>query len=305
MAVTSGFFDAELDTQGAPDRLYNSEQFGAIFDGIITDGIFEKYPSSVYDSTNNVWEPFKIAPPTDSTLDHLEVNMNPGRAWFNGTWTLNDDIYAVTLDDRNATLGRVDGIYIKVDKDLRINSIYVSKGENATIPVMTVPSDNPGHVYYHLIAKISIPASGDYEGPVRESDITNMINVSGGSPYATSNVTDPNITTQTILDNLESQFDSYQSRYGDQFEEWFNDIKDSMGGLTADQIVEISQMVAETYCSDYLSGGFPYVSDDCLYLSSSREVPPEVSINFGFVSTSMSRNEFANELTVYTENIGG
>ena len=67
----------------------------------------------------------------------------------------------------------------------------------------------------------------------------------------------------------------------------------------------MGRCVPGAYCSDYLSGGFPYVSDDCLYLSNRRDEPQEVSINFGFVSASMSRNEFANELTVYTENIGG
>ena len=229
--------------------------------------------------------------------------VRPGRAWFDKTWTLNDGDLAIELELRDAQLNRIDGIYIKVDKDARQNSIYVSTGDEAVVPELKKPVDVPGHTTHYLIAKVSVSGSVNITSAISENEITNMIGIEGGAQYVRSNVTDPDITVSTILKNLENQFDSYQSKYGDQFVSWMNDIKDSLGTLSSDQIIEVAELIAEVYNTDYLSGGYPYVSDDCLYLSSAKDVLPPVIINFGFVSGTMYPNDNANELIVYTETI--
>ncbi len=293
MAVTSGFFDAVLNN-GVPDRKYGAEDFGAIFDGIISDGIFKNYPTP--DS-----QPFRVTPTTDASLQHLAVQINPGRAWLDRTWTLNDSTFIKELNsDRDLNSPRIDSIYIKVDKDARMNSIEVFEGAPATVPVPTVPADTQ-HVKYHLIAyiKVSQSGSGSQTDPIREDEITNMINIDGGTPYVKSNINDINVTTETIINNLEQQFDSYQIKYGQDFATWFQSIKDSIGGITPDQVVEVAEMVAETYSSDYLSGVYPYVENTGLYLSSDKKVTPPVIINFGFVSASMSKNPNANEIEIF------
>ena len=302
MAVFSGFFNAS-ESSGKRDRVYSADDFGAIFDGIISDGIFEKYPDSVYDSVSGVWSPFKVVPSDNPVVGHLELIVRPGRAWFDKTWTLNDGDLAIELELRDAQLNRIDGIYIKVDKDARQNSIYVSTGDEAVVPELKKPVDVPGHTTHYLIAKVSVSGSINTTSAISENEITNMIGIDGGAQYVKSNVTDPDITVSTILKNLENQFDSYQSKYGDQFVSWMNDIKDSLGTLSSDQIIEVAELIAEVYNTDYLSGGYPYVSDDCLYLSSAKDVLPPVIINFGFVSGTMYPNDNANELTVYTETI--
>ena len=302
MAVISGFFNAS-ESSGKRDRVYGADDFGAIFDGIISDGIFEKYPDSVYNSETKVWSPFKVIPSNNPAVGHLEVTVKPGRAWFDKTWTLNDADYTVNLESRDAQLDRIDGVYIKIDKDARQNSIYVSTGDEAVNPVLKKPTDVPDHVTYYLLATIYVAGSINSDDLVVSGDITDMINQSGGAPYVKSNVTDPNITVDTILKNLENQFDSYQSKYGDEFTDWMNSIKDNIGSITSDQIIQIAELVANTYSSDYLSGGYPYYSDNCVYLSSSKDVLPSVIINFGFVSGSMYPNSNANELTVYTSEV--
>ena len=302
MAVISGFFNAS-ESSGKRDRVYSAEDFGAIFDGIITDGIFQKYPDSVYDSETNLWSPFKVLPSDNAAVGHLELLVNPGRAWFDKTWTLNDDILTIELESRDTQLDRIDGIYIMVDKDSRQNSIYVSTGDESITPSPKVPTDVPDHVSYHLLATVYVYGSINVDEVIAAKDITNMIGVDGGTPYVQSCVTDPDITVATILTNLENYFDSYQSKYGDEFTAWMDDIKDTLGTLTSDQIIEIAELVANIYSTDYLSGGYPYVSDDCLYLSSAKDVLPPVIINFGFVTGSMYPNPNAKELTVYTGEI--
>lgn len=292
MAVISGFFNASEES-GKRDRVYSADDFGAIFDGIISDGVFEKYGET----------PFKVEASDNASTGHLEVIVKPGRAWFDKTWTLNDSDETVELNSRDAQLNRIDGIYIKVDKDARQNSIYVSTGDEAIAPSLKKPTDIPGHVTHYLIATVYVSANINVDTQIEEKDITNLIGQDGGAPYVESNVTDPDITTTTILNNLENEFDSYQSKYGDEFTAWMNSIKDQLGTITADQIIEIAELIANTYSTDYLSGGYPFISDDCLYLSSAKDVLPPVIINFGFVTGSMYPNELANELTVYTGEI--
>ena len=302
MAVISGFFNAS-ESSGKRDRVYSAEDFGAIFDGIISDGIFEKYPDTVYDAESDSWSPFKVVPSENASTGHLEVTVRPGRAWFDKTWTLNDDDATVNLESRDTQLNRIDGIYIKVDKDARQNGFYVSTGDEAIVPELKKPIDLPVHIFYYLIATVYVSGSVNVDSPILAKDITNMIGQEGGAPYVESNVTDPNITVDTILKNLENQFDSYQSKYGDEFTAWMESVKNSMGTVTSDQIIQIAELVANIYSTDYLSGGYPYYNDDCIYLSSAKNVLPPVIINFGFVTGSMYPNPSANELVVYTGEI--
>ena len=302
MAVISGFFNAS-ESSGKRDRVYSAEDFGAIFDGIISDGIFQKYPDSVYDAETDIWSPYKVLASDNAASGHLELIVSPGRAWFDKTWTLNDSNLTIQLESRDTQLDRIDGVYIKIDKDARQNGFYVSTGEEAIVPELKKPMNLPDHVTYYLIATVYVSGSANVDSPIVAKDITNMIGQDGGAPYVESNVTDPNITTATILKNLENYFNSYQSKYGDEFEAWMEEIQDSLGTITSDQIIEIAELVAKTYNTDYLSGGYPYVTDDCLYLSSAKNVLPPVIINFGFVTGSMYPNENANELTVYTGEI--
>ena len=305
MAVTSGFFDAVLNQSGTPDRKYSADQFGAIFDGIISDGIFEKYPSTVYNSTDKKWEPFKVTGSDDLSINEIDVIVGPGRAWLNKTWTLIEpnDFETVKLDARNLTNPRLDGIYIKIDKGERKNSIYVCTGEttDSTRPALR-PVTNTETVKYHLIATVYV-APGDAVTITENDIITSYVGTADGTPFVESNITDISATTDTILNNLESQFNSYRDEYSDDFKSWFESIKDSIGEMTPDQIIEVAEMVAEAYTTDYLSGGYPFEEDDCLYLSSDKERLPNVIINFGFVSGPLHPNSNANELTVYTEEI--
>lgn len=57
MAVTSGFFNAV-----SGDRTYSAEQFGALFNGIITDGIFHAVGEAF-----RVWT-LSVAPRSESVL---------------------------------------------------------------------------------------------------------------------------------------------------------------------------------------------------------------------------------------------
>ena len=75
MAITSGFFNGI-------DRKYDAMQIAAMFDGLITDGVF-----------SNVAKQFEIKATTGNT-----ITVGTGRAWFDRTWTYNDALIQFTLD---------------------------------------------------------------------------------------------------------------------------------------------------------------------------------------------------------------
>lgn len=142
MAVTSGFYDSETSSP----RMYTAEEFGSIFDGLISDGVYQWYGQK-----------FAV---TKASGNSLNVNVGTGRGWFKHTWILNDSLMQITVRQPHTTYSRVDVIAIKVNKQARTNTIeyYYGKedGSNDTnLPV----NDTTNNIYYYPIANVTVPAN--------------------------------------------------------------------------------------------------------------------------------------------------
>lgn len=189
---TSGFFNSINS-----DRRYNAEQMAAIFDGLITDGIFD-----------SIGDHFQVTPASSG----LGVNIGTGRAWLNQTWSYNDTAYPVTLGAASSSLARKDLICLKVDKSsaVRSNSLVVIAGTPAASPVEPmVTDDTTNGIYYHKLAAVTVQAGAT---SISSADITNYIGLSTGTPYVTG------ILSSTTVDELWSQWDG-------EFNDWWDDIK--------------------------------------------------------------------------------
>lgn len=114
MSITYGFYNSFNG-----DRKYNAGQMSAIFDGVITDGVY-----------HSIGDAFSVTPGTG-----MSVKVAPGRAWFDHTWTLNDAIILVELADAHQVYDRIDAIILKVDGDKRTNSIVAKAGTASSSPV--------------------------------------------------------------------------------------------------------------------------------------------------------------------------
>lgn len=116
MAWTSGFFNS---VNG--DRLYNADQMSHIFEGLITDGVYE----SVAD---------KLAVQPNSGMT---IQIATGRGWFNKRWVNNDSEYTLTVADSDVILNRYVAVVIKVDTTDSVRDAvpYLKYGEFATNPV--------------------------------------------------------------------------------------------------------------------------------------------------------------------------
>lgn len=117
MAVTSGFFNAV-----SSDRTYSAEQFGQLFTGIISDGVF-----------HSVGQALRCDAVGGST-----VRVRAGRAWCRGTWLDNSGDYDVSVQPNSSgTLERYDAIVLRFNKrqDVRANTIEYLQGVAAASAV--------------------------------------------------------------------------------------------------------------------------------------------------------------------------
>ncbi len=112
---TSGFFNS---VNG--DRMYNADQMSRIFEGLITDG--------VYESVGN-----KMAVQPNSGM---VIQIATGRGWFGRHWVNNDSEYALTLENADVLLNRYVAVCIRVDdSDAVRNAVpYLKYSEFATNP---------------------------------------------------------------------------------------------------------------------------------------------------------------------------
>lgn len=183
MSVTYGFYNS---LNG--DRKYNALQMSSIFDGIIEDGVFQSIGTAfaVTASSGNV------------------VNVGIGRAWFNHTWTYNDAILPITLDETEVLLDRIDAVVIEVNstESVRENSIKVVKGTPSSSPQRPT-MESTTYIHQYPLAYIYRKAGATSIGT---ADITNVIGQS-----ATPFVTGP--LSVMSIDDLVAQWQAQWNRW--------------------------------------------------------------------------------------------
>jgi hypothetical protein len=179
MSISYGFYNSI-----GGDRRYNSVQISKIFDGIVTDGIFE-----------SIGDKMMVVPGTG-----LTVVVGEGRAWFDHTWTENDAPLVLSIDNPHATYPRIDAVILEVDAsdEVRTNTIKVIKGTPGSSP--NEPTlVNAGTLHQYPLAYISVTV-GISEFTINE--ITNKVGSNAcpfvGSPLATANLSG-NVLLQTII----------------------------------------------------------------------------------------------------------
>lgn len=118
MAITYGFFNAIKQSDGTYDRTYNSDQISAMFEGLLTDGVFESVGDALIVKEKS----------------GLTVEVGTGRAWIGDRWMKNDAKLDITLAAAHLTLNRWSAIVIRADYSNRTISIVEKAGTPATTP---------------------------------------------------------------------------------------------------------------------------------------------------------------------------
>ena len=196
MAVTSGFFNS---LNG--DRKYNADQFSALFDNLITDGVF-----------SNVGTAFEVQASGGSN-----VTIGIGRAWFNSIWVYNDALYPMVAQEPEVLLNRIDAVVIEINHNeaVRTGSIRWVYGSPSSTPVKPTLT-NTDEVHQYPLAYVYRKAG---VSDVIQADITNAIGTSE-CPYVTGI-----LSTQNI-DKIVAQWES-------QFNVWFDGLEAELSGDVA------------------------------------------------------------------------
>lgn len=210
MAITYGFFDS---VDG--DRAYEAADFNRMFDGIITDGVFESVGDALAVS---------------SAENGMLVTVASGRSWFNGTWLYNDTLYPVVIPTAETLLNRVDAVIVEVDKtnDGRYCEIKVITGEPAYSDPPKPTLIHEGGIDQYALAYVSV-APGATE--IDSSDIETVVGTDE-TPYVTGLV--DQLDVENIVLQWQSEFDLY-------FADWQSDKQAEFDSFMENVVNELSQ----------------------------------------------------------------
>nr|DAJ79334.1 MAG TPA: Receptor Binding Protein [Caudoviricetes sp.] len=238
MSVSCGFYNSLNH-----DRTYDATQLSSIFDGIIKDGIFMSIGSA-----------FKVSPSTGMT-----VGVGEGKAWFNHTWTLNDNVYSLTIDQSEPILDRIDAIVLDVDSSdaVRDNSIIIVKGTPAETAKKPSLIKDVNHNQYAL-AYVSVKR-GVVE--ITAADISNVVGTDE-TPFISGIL--ETISADIIYSKWEGEWEREYYTIQTQYEKIISDImKDYDEWFKTHESVSNEQLAAdERRFNDFLSNLKTQLSGD-------------------------------------------
>lgn len=265
MALSFGFYNSINH-----DRQYDAIQFGQIFDGIIKDGVYETYKKALIVKAS-------------STVGYVVVQ--PGRAWFNHTWSYNDADLPIKVLDSEVVLDRIDALVLDInsEREERTNSFQWIKGTPSSgTPAKPTNFANTDTHHQYPICFVYRHSDSDV---VKQDDIENAVGTSlcpfvtgvieglnindlvlqwsaQFSTFMTTNTTNFNTWMHntesdffTWMENEKADFAAFISHNNTAWTNWFSHIQTELDGDVAGHLQ--NQIDAISYM---------YVVDSCLFL---------------------------------------
>lgn len=200
MAWTSGFHNS---ING--DRLYNARQMSEIFEGLITNGVYEKVGNKLAVEPNS----------------GMTIQINTGRGWFGGSWVQNDSPLTFLIDNSDVTLNRYCAVVIKSDRDgARTAEPYLKYSEFATNPVKPT-MERTEAIKEYCLAYIYIKAGAT---TITASDIEDTRGDTELCGWVTGLI--EQVDTTTLWNQYKSIFNDFMIHNEAEFLEWFNSLVD-------------------------------------------------------------------------------
>ena len=220
MAMSSGFFESNIDDSGEYDRVYHAEEFSHYFSQFIGNGVF-----------GNPTNQLKI-----ESLDahSMEVMMRTGNAFINGYWFKSTENETIKISNASGVMARYDAIVLRCSALNRSITLEVKEGAYAENPVKPTITQNED-TYELCLAYI-------YVGQ-------NAVEITGANIEDTR--PDENLCgfVTALVQQLETHdlFNQYTAIFG----KWFDEVKGKMGDDPAtslqEQIYEIEQQALLYY----------------------------------------------------------
>lgn len=239
----SSFFNAIIQN-GVPDRLYKADMFASYFSSFIGNGVFPN------PSTN-----LQVV----ATDNNMTVRVKAGKAFINGYYYNNDDDLILTIDNADGILHRIDSIVIRLDFINREIKAYVKKGTFSNSP--NKPELQRDDDRYELcLADIKINAGaikitqsnindnrlnselcGLVTGTVDQVDTTTLYN------QLQAHIEEKSIDMKNWIKEAKEYFSNWlsttQTEYNDNFNSWFDEIKGTLeGDVAGNLLVKINEL---------------------------------------------------------------
>ena len=195
---TSGFFNS---ING--DRLYNADQMSRIFEGLITDGVYESVGNKLAVQPNN----------------GMVIQIATGRGWFGRHWVNNDSEYALTLENPDVILNRYVAVCIRVDDSDAVRDAvpYLKYSEFATNPVKPT-MERTELVKEYCLAYVYIKAGAT---AITASNIEDTRGNEALCGWVTGLITQ--ISTATVFAQYDAIFNEFMTRETTGFNEFFDE----------------------------------------------------------------------------------
>lgn len=206
MAFRYGFYNS---LHG--DQEYNAEDFSKIFDGLITDGVFD-----------SIGEAMAVVPG-----EGFGVIVKTGKAWFNHTWNINSTYQLLRLSAADPVRPRYDAVVLEVDarEESRKNSLKIIKGTPAVNPVYPTLT-NEGDLHQYPLAYVRVNAGAT---SVVESNIVPMVGQSP-CPFVSGILKSVDITDLFV-------------QWNGEFHDWFNAIQADLEGNVVTNLLHRIELV--------------------------------------------------------------
>lgn len=201
MAWESGFFNS---VNG--DRLYNAQQMSAIFEGLITSGVYESVGNKMAVQPN----------------EGMTIQIATGRGWFSKHWVSNDSEYLHTLEASDVLLNRYCAVCVRADdtESVRTAEPYFKYSEFASEPVKPT-MERSELVNEYCLAYVYIRAGAEQ---ITAADIEDTRGNNELCGWVTGLI--EQLSTTTL-------FTQWQAIFSD----WFNNLQDLVNSNTETMLV--------------------------------------------------------------------
>lgn len=213
MAITYGFFNALQQSDGTYDRVYNSDQISNMFEGLITDGVYESVGNAMIVKAKS----------------GLTVQVGTGRMIISGKWLKNDATVDITLAASHMTLNRWSAIVCRLDATNRVMTIVEKAGSPATNPAKPAMT-NGSSIKEKCLAYVYVKAGAT---SISQSDITDSRADTSVCGWVTGLITQVDTSQlflqwQTAYENMFTQMQAWENQQKASFDTWFAALTDQL-----------------------------------------------------------------------------
>lgn len=257
MSITYGFFNS---VNG--DRVYNADQMSEYFDGIVSNGVYQKVGGG-----------FKVEPNSG-----MNINVQTGRALINCKWINSDAVTSIDITQAHPTLNRYTAVVLRLNVTDRLMEITTKDGTAAANPLK--PSiANTATVKELCLAYIYVKAGAT---SITAANIEDMRS-SSKCGWVTGVI--KQVDTSDLFDQFEAAYEenlanmqTWEAYQKAQFEAWFETLTEQLQVNThiertfGDATTTTSQYVYLPEGVDYEDGDVLDVYVNGVYLSPTEYV---------------------------------